>query len=175
MPDRDLNHPVWEVYNLLRTARLNCKYYTGLLNSAEQKNWWIQLVIAASLPTSTVAGYEIWATGAGSFIWAGVLLLASTLAFLQPFLKLSDKIKTYDSILTGYLTLDYDLQELRVKINNSQAYNSSHKKLFEAAQKRKKKVGIREQGIKLNKPLRDQCTKEVDKELPAKNFYIPEE
>ena len=94
---------------------------------------------------------------------------------MQPFLKLSDKIKTYDSILTGYLTLDYDLQELKIKITNSQAYNTSHKKLFEAAQKRKKRVGIREQGIKLNKSLRNECTKEVDKELPAKNFYIPEE
>ena len=70
MSERDLNHPVWEVYNLLRTARLNCKYYGGLLHNAERINWWIQLIIAISLPTSAIAGFEIWATGAGSLFWA---------------------------------------------------------------------------------------------------------
>lgn len=174
MTSRDLNHPVWEVYNLLRTARLNSKYYSEKLHRVERTNTLMQIIIAASLPSSAIAGFQIWTTGLGNYIWGGVLILASSLAFLQPFLKLSEKIKKYDSILNGYLMLDYDIQELRGKISNNRAYTSSHKKLFEQALKRKKSVGIKEQGIKLDKKLRDKCTLEVKDELPAENFFIPE-
>ena len=175
MTERDLNHPVWDVYNLLRTSRLNGKYYSEKLHKVEKLNTSMQLIIAASLPSSAIAGFQIWTEGPGNYIWSGVLVLASTLAFLQPFLKLSEKIKKYDSILNGYLMLDYDLQELRGKISNSGKYTASHKKLFEQALKRKNSVGIKEQGIELDKKLRNRCTIEVKKELPAENFFVPEE
>ena len=98
MSERDRNHPVWEVYNLLRTARLNCKYYSEKLHKVEKASTSMQIIIAASLPSSAVARLQIWTTGWGNYIWSGVLILASTLAFLQPFFKLSEKIKKYDSI-----------------------------------------------------------------------------
>ena len=170
---RNLEHPVWDVYNLLRTARLNQKYYLEKLHRVEKLNMAMQIIIAASLPTSAVASYQIWNTELGGPAWSFVLLLASTLALLQPFLKLSEKIKTYDSILNGYLTLDFDLQELRGKISHSNSYSVSHRKLFEQALKRKKNVGLKEQGLKLDKKLRTKCAEEVRKELPAKNFFIP--
>lgn len=108
-------------------------------------------------------------------MWKSILVLVSLLAFLQPFLKLSDRIKKYDSILNGYLILDYDLQDLRIRICNAKKYTPSHVKQFEAAQKRKKNVGLKEQGLKLDKKLREKYTYEVKKELPAKDFFIPEE
>ncbi len=174
MTNRDLNHSVWEVYNLLRTARLNSKYYSEKLHRVERLNTTMQIVIAASLPSSAIAGFQIWTVGLGNVIWNVVLVASSMLAFVQPFLKLSEKIKKYDSILNGYLMLDYDLQELRGKISNSRKYNSSHKRLFEQALKRKKNVGIKEQGIKVDTKLRNKCTLEVNNELPAENFYVPE-
>jgi len=175
MGNRDLEHPVWEVYGLLRTARLNFKYYSVKLHRIEQLNLTFQIVIAASLPSSAFAGYEIWKTGTGSTSWGVLLIIASVFAFLQPFFKLTDKIKKYDSIVNGYHILDFDMQELRAKISNSRGYSKAHKKLYEAALKRKKAVGVKESGIKLNKALRDQCAIDVDRELPSKNFYIPEE
>jgi len=175
MDNRNLEHPVWAVYGLFRTARLNVKYYSVKLHRIERLNLLFQIVIAASLPSSTMAGYEIWKSGTGSLFWGALLVVASTFAFLQPFLKLSDKIKKYDSIINGYLTLDYDIQELSAKISNSGSYNKTHQKLYESALKRKKMVGVKEKGIKLDKSLRDKCKAEVDSELPSKNFYIPEE
>jgi hypothetical protein len=175
MDNRDLEHPVWEVYGLLRTARLNFKYYSVKLDRMERLNFIFQIVIAAALPSSTFAGYEIWKTGTGSTLWGVLLIVASVFAFLQPFLKLTDKIKKYDAIVNGYHILDFDMQELRAKISNSRNYTKAHHKLYEAALKRKKAVGVKESGIKLDKSLRDKCTVEVGRELPSKNFYIPEE
>ena len=175
MGNRNLDHPVWEVYGLLRTARLNVKYYSAKLHFVERLNLTIQITIAASLPSSAIAGYEIWTKGAGSTLWGVLLIIASILAFLQPFLRLTDKIKKFDSIVNGYLTLDYDMQELRAKISNSRKYSPAHTKIYEEALKRKKSVGIKEKGIKLDKALRNSCKKEVDDELPSKNFFIPEE
>ena len=47
--------------------------------------------------------------------------------------------------------------------------------MYEAALKRKKTVGVKEKGIKLNKKLRDSCATEVENELPSENFFIPED
>ena len=112
MTDRNLDHPVWEVYKLQRTARLSVKYYTIKLERLERINIFIQIVIAASLPTSTIAGFSYWTTSEGNQIWGYILAFASLLAFLQPFLKLTEKIKKFDSILSGYMVLDYDVQKL---------------------------------------------------------------
>ncbi|MEZ8056080.1 hypothetical protein [Vibrio atlanticus] len=145
------------------------------LQNIERLNLFIQVLIAASLPSSAIAGFSYWATESGSQLWGYLLATASFFAFLQPFLKLTDKIKKLDSILNGYLVLDYDMQKLVGKISNAQRYTSAHQKVFESALDRKKNVGIKEKGIKINKTLRDKCTVEVNDELPAKNFFVPKD
>jgi len=175
LSERNLEHPVWEVYKLQRTARLSVKYYSKKLERIEQLNLAMQIVIAASLPTSAIAGFSYWTTDSGSEFWGYILAFASLLSFLQPFLKLTDKIKRYDSLITGYLVLDYDVQKLIGKIVNAQKYTTTHQKAFELALERKKHVGVKEQGISIDEKLREKCTEEVKLELPAENFFIPKD
>lgn len=59
MAERNLYHPVWHVYDLLKTARLNDLYFSAKLQFAESLQMSFQLLLAATVPSSAVAGFEI--------------------------------------------------------------------------------------------------------------------
>lgn len=173
--ERNLTHPVWDVYDSLRTARLNVLYYEHKLHRAESALSWMQIILAAAVPSSAIAGFDIWDFGIGPYAWEIFVSISSLVAFIQPFLGLPKKVKQYSELIDGYKILYYDLQNVRQKVTQDKAYGNSHKKLFNAAQKRRKSLEVKETGIKLDKRLRDKCEDEVEKALPAKNFYLPPE
>jgi hypothetical protein len=172
---RNLTHPVWNIYDQLKTARLNVLYYEAKLQFAERAQTSIQVILAATVPSSTVAGFDIWDFGLGQYAWELFASSASSIAFIQPFLGLTKKVKTFDELVSGYKTLYYDLQDIRQKIEEEKSYTNSHKKLFNAAKERRKRLEIKETGISVNKKLRRKCQEAVKNELPAKNFFIPDE
>lgn len=173
--ERNLSHPVWNIYDLLKTARLNVLYYERKLHNAERTLLTMQIVLAAAVPSSAIAGLEIWDFGLGDYAWEIFTSFASFVAFIQPFLGLPKKSKKYSELVDGYKILFYDLKDIREKIEEDKAYNSSHKKLFEAAKDRRKKLEVKETGIKLDKKLRTSCQEAVKRELPGKYFYLPPE
>jgi len=173
--NRDKKHPVWNVYDLLRTARLNVLYYSYKLDKTNKIQFIMQIILAATVPSSTIAGLEIWNFGLGKYSWEVLAILSSIFALIQPLLNFSTHSNKYKKIIDGYKILYYDLNDLKQKIEEDKSYSSPHKKLFNTAKVRRKKLEVSETGIALNKRLRRKCQKEVKNELPACNFYIPEE
>lgn len=172
---RDLNHPVWNIYDLLKTARLNVLYYEYKLHSTENMMLTMQIILAAAVPSSAIAGFKIWDFGLGQYSWEIFVSFSTFVAFIQPFLGLPKKSKIYSGLVDSYKILYYDLQDIRQKIEEDKIYNTQHKKLFKAAKERRKKLEVRETGIKLNKRLQKKCQAAVKKELPGKKFYLPKE
>jgi len=87
------DHPVWEVYDLYRTARLNVKYYSELLHRTEIKNFLLDLILLCSAPTSAVAGLWFWETEIGHEVWKYFGVIAAFAAVLKPlFVKLHPKV-----------------------------------------------------------------------------------
>lgn len=172
---RNLNHPVWNIYDQLKTARLNVLYYEEKLCSSETTQMWMQIILAATVPSSAIAGFKVWDFWIGEYAWEFLIYFSSLIAFIQPFLGLPKKSKKYDELVTGYKILFYDLQDIRQKIEEDQAYTNTHKKLFKAAKDRRKKLEVQETGIKVDKKLRKKCQDAVSVELPGKQFYIPNE
>lgn len=173
--ERDLTHPVWNVYDTLKTARLNILYYEEKLKKTERMLLGIQIILAATVPSSAISGFKIWDFGLGQYAWEILVAFSSFVAFLQPFLGLPKKVKTYSELVDGYKVLYFDLVELKQKVEDDQAYSSPHKKLLKAARDRRKKLEVRETGIPLDKRLRKKCQEAVKLELPAKIFFIPKE
>jgi len=172
---RNLNHPVWNVYDQLKTARLNVLYYEHKLHNTETIMITSQVILAAAVPSSAIAGFEIWDFWLGEYAWEIFVSFSSFVAFIQPFLGLPKKAKKYSVLIDGYKTLYYDLQDIRHKIEEDKTYNTQHKKLFKTAKDRRKKLEVRETGIKLNKRLQKKYQEAVKKELPGKSFYLPPE
>lgn len=172
---RDRDNPVWEVYNLLRTARLNKKYYTHKLKNVEDLNILIQIIIAAAVSTSAIATLPVWDSENGLIVWRIFTTIATIVSFIYPFMRLSNKIKKIDSILIGYTMLENDLMELRSEIATTKKFTKSHKSDYKKAFNRKKKLSIDERGIRVVEKLIIKLQKEVNRELPSKSFYLPKE
>jgi hypothetical protein len=172
---RDMNHPVWNIYDSLRTARLNILYYEDKLHRAELMIMVTQITLAAAVPSSAVAGFKLWDFGLGEYAWEIFVSFSSLVAFIQPFLGLPKKSKNYSELVDGYKILYYDLQDIKQKIEEDKKYNAQHKELFKAAKDRRNKLEVKETGIKLDKKLREKHQEAVRKELPGKQFYLPPE
>jgi len=137
---RNMNHPVWNIYDLLRTARLNVLYYEDKLHSTERTIMIMQITLAAAVPSSAIAGFKLWDFWLGEYAWEIFVSFSSFVAFIQPFLGLPKKSKKYSELVDGYKILYYDLQDIKQKIEEDKNYNSQHKKLFKAAKDRRKKT-----------------------------------
>ncbi len=172
---RNLNHPVWNIYDLIKTARLNVLYYEHKLQSAEKTMVTMQIILAAAVPSSAIAGFEIWDFWLGKYAWEIFVSSSSLIAFIQPFLGLPKKTKKYGELVDGYKILYYDLNNIKQSIEEDKSYSTEHKSLFKAAKERRKKLEVRETGISLNKRLRKYYQEVVKKELPGENFYLPPE
>lgn len=104
-----------------------------------------------------------------------LLTLSAFIAFIQPFMALPKKIKKYEGLVSKYKILYYDMQDIRHEIEGDQAYTDKHKKLFQVAKNRRKILEAEQTGFTENKRLNRKCQRAVKRELPGRNFYIPEE
>jgi hypothetical protein len=167
-------HPVWDVYNLLRTARLNVKYYSARLAFLQRSNFWLEIVLAISAPSSAIAGLWFWQYSMGQVVWKIFAVIAAFFAILKPFLKLPERIKRFEETLTGYRTLDNDLQNIAVKIRQQGTYDEEIKGQFDRAFNRKIAISTQEPEVREKIKLKNNCEAEVLSELPHAHFYIPE-
>ena len=86
----DTKHPVWDVYDEYKTARLNVRYYEKKVSRLRHRNLLIEIVLALSV-SSGVAGLWLWETAVGGIIWKVLTTLAAFLAVIKPLVKLSDQ------------------------------------------------------------------------------------
>lgn len=169
-----LDHPVWMVYNLQRTACLNAKYYGHKLRALEFKARWIDVIIAVSAPTSGVAGLALWQSSMGKEIWTWTPAIATLLIVWKAATKTTAKLKELEKRVTAYQSMLYDLKEISDKVLAERKFSTSSQKLYEAAQKRYGSVFRMppdEKKPKLEKKFRE----DVLREMPADSFFIPEE
>ncbi len=169
------DHPVWEVYDLYRTARLNVKYYSELLHITERNNFVLELILLCSAPTSAVAGLWFWESSIGHEVWKYFGIIAAFAAVLKPLLSLPKKMKEYESLLSGYRMLDHDLHEIKSTITHKRKYDQSAQAEYKKAMKRKGVLVGKDPDAKEKKKIKQRCEMEVHSELPRDSFYIPEE
>jgi hypothetical protein len=168
-------HPVWGVYDRLRSARLSVKYFACQLHSVERTNFWLDLILFASAPTSAIAGLTLWHSVNGELIWQGMGIVAAFIAVIKPLLALPKRIKEYESILAGYRTLEYDLMELKTNIEQRGKYDAPLQAEFRKALQREKALIGKNPESKESAQLKAKCQAEVIRELPAASFFIPQE
>ena len=164
-------HPVWDVYGQFRTARFNVHYYEKRLTSPKRWNFAIELIIALSVPT--IAGLWVWSTTIGNIFWQSITAVAAILAIVKPLLGLANKIQENSEVLTKWRVLDGEFEKLTMSISQYRRYDETMRdqflKLLET------KTTIKEPPEEPSSKLCQKCFDQVDRELPADNFFIPEE
>jgi hypothetical protein len=168
------SHPVWDVYDLHRTVRLNAKYYAARLNSLERCNFWIELVLAVSA-SSTITSLWLWTTPLGQTFWKVFGVATALLAIAKPLLKLTDRIRRMERVQCAYDALDHDLYRLSVQISQAKSYTPQmQKQFFDAISRKGQLVKDRVEG-RMYVRLRRRCEQAVISELPVDRFFIPKE
>ena len=166
---------MWAVYDRLRSASLSVKYYGCRLQHVERVNFWLDLMLFAAAPSSTIAGLGFWKFGMGPFAWQALGAIAAIIAIVKPLLGLAKRIKEYEGMLVGYRTLEYDLMELRTSVSQKRKYDTTLQAQFQKVQQRERVLIGKTPDPRENARLKARCQAEVLKELPADSFFVPEE
>jgi hypothetical protein len=174
MQDRT-NSPAWGVYDLYRTARLNVRYYSARLHEVEMLNMGMEIVIAATAPTSAIAALWFWDTPVGSATWKTLGVIAAIAAVTKPIMMLPKKMKAYNEVLAGYRALEHDLYEIKEMIIQNRKYGKEQQLDYKKALKRKGVLAAKDPETKQDKSLIKRLVTEINHELPAASFYIPSE
>lgn len=171
----ETDHPVWSVYDRLRTARLNVKYYCGRLARFESISFWLDLLLAATAPTSAVAGLWFWDTEWGKPVWKLLAVVAALAAVIKPLLHLTKRIKDYETLVSGYRVLEFDLMQVKIGIEQKRKYDSALQAEFRRAQDRERNLVAKNPESNEHLKLKIACRHEVNQELPSEAFFVPEE
>lgn len=169
------DHPVWSVYDKLRSACLNVKYYSRRLQTLERLNFGLEFLIGATAPSSAVAALWFWNTEYGQTAWKYLAIIAAVAAVCKPLLNLTRRIKEYESILSGYRTLEYDLREIRTLIEQKKKYDHALQIEFKKAVQREKTLIAKNPETRECARIKRKCEEEVRQHFPPKNFFVPEE
>ena len=169
------DHPVWTVYDRLRSARLSAKYYGRRLQSYERQNFALELILLASAPTSAIAGLWFWKQDIGQTVWQWMGVIAAIAAVLKPLLGLTKKIKEFEGMFVGYRTLEYDLMEIRTSVEQKKKFDAALQADLKKAIQRERALISKVPEPTENKAVRQICQSEVLRELPPEAFYVPEE
>ena len=168
------NHPVWDLYNEYRTARLSTLYYEKQLTVSKRWNLMIEIILAATA-SSGIAGLWFWGTFAGGVIWKGILTIAALLAVIKPFVNLAGQIQQKSELLEYWRSHGNDLYILIVLVKQRKSYDNEIRNRFISMIKAKKGIIQKEPAEGVNEKLRERCYNQVNEELPCNNFFIPEE
>jgi hypothetical protein len=170
----DDNHPVWDVYDQLRTARLNEKYYGVRLQKYERINFWSEIIVAFTSSSSAIAGLAFWNTSAGNDLWKVLLVFSAVIATTKPFLNLTKKIRAYEELLAGYRLLCHDLKNLKININQKQDYSAKHKNEFKKIIEKQRLLATKSPESTEKSKVKADCQNFVLNEYPTSAFYVPE-
>lgn len=171
---RNLQHPVWDIYDEYRTARLNVKINEYQLAAFKKYNFLIEFILALTA-SSSVASFWFWQSATGEVAWKYLSVLTAIIAILKPLLNLSGKIQKFSEILTDFKSLEHDFHKLTILINQQQRYDPEFKEQFFYLLDQKGFINQKNNEESIKKSKKQEFENQVINELPANIFYIPEE
>lgn len=169
------DHPVWSVYDRLRSARLSVKYYACKLQQLERANFWLEFLLLATAPTSAVAGLWFWDSELGNLVWKSFAIPAAIVAVAKPLLHLPKRMKDYEGVLSGYRILEFDLMEIKIGIEQKLRYDAALQAEFKRVQQRERILVGKTPEAQEDAKVKATCQKQVLMELPTDSFFVPEE
>lgn len=167
------NHPVWEVYDLHRTCRLNVKYWSAKLVSLRRKNFCLEYILMATAPSSAIAGLVFWNTTYGKSAWSILICVTAIIAVAKPLLKLSDKLEKLQKVVTLYKSVEFQVEALENDIQREDEYSTTMVNTYKNLANQVGEISKDEPTESIDQDLRKSCYKEVNEELPFTHFYEP--
>jgi hypothetical protein len=174
VPSNKKDHPVWELYDEIRTARLNVKGLQHELKWLRRKSITLDVIIATS-GASSIGGLWFLQNGIGATLWRSLGVVAIVCAVVKPFLPYTENRITNARLLTSYRVLEHDLHCISVGVKERKHYDDQAKAEFRTAMMRKEELVKQTEGTCPRKQVILKLWAEINNELPEGGFYIPKE
>ena len=169
------DNPVWAVYDKLRTAFMNVRYYERRLQQTERMNFILDITLAIAAPSSAVAKLWVWDSTIGNISWTLMLTIAAFVSVIKPFLNLTKRIKNYEALVFGYRMLHFDLYEIKTSIDTSKKYDKNMQIEFKKSLQREKTLIGNCQETYENVAVKKQAQNETLDRYPIESFFVPKE
>jgi len=168
------NHPVWDVYNEQRTARLSVLYYECKLRNLKKLNSLGEFILAASAPSGAV-GVIFFQTVLSGILWSILLATASIIAIAKPIFNIPNKIQKYSELLGAWRQLDDELNKLKICVKLNSDYSAEARRDFLLLLEVKSSIVKQEAKEEEDRKLKKRCYEQVKLELPDDDYFVPEE
>lgn len=162
---------VWQLYDALRTALLNKKYYGCRLVVQRRLNFWLEWILAFATSTA-VAAWAIWKQDFGANLWAVIGAIAVILSITKPLLKLPEDLERLGRLHTGFTAAHADLTALVEEVRATRGVTPEHVAEYQRIRTRLHELATHDDP-RPNTRLKEQCTQEVLNELPQEQFWSP--
>ncbi|MCA1702866.1 MAG: hypothetical protein LC808_06175 [Actinobacteria bacterium] len=166
-------HPVWEVYDRLRTARLTYYYYAAKAASVSKKNRALEILLAVTVSSSAFAGLPAWKGGLGRTIWLVLSGIGALVAVAKPILKLTESLAVYEKVAARYRAFESELQGLGEAIGRSDIYDDSLRQRYNEISAAIRKSAEDEPVEPWDEALRQRLFEQIRRELPNESFFLP--
>ncbi|HKO58240.1 MAG TPA: hypothetical protein VJ276_20410 [Thermoanaerobaculia bacterium] len=162
-----------EIYDRLRDALFNRKYYGAKLVAARRLNKTFDIMLAL-LTSGAIGSWVIWKTPAGRQVWAVLASVAAVLAVVKPFIGWPEDIERYAYLHAGYTGLYFELKQLANEMKIERGVSPALHARFREASARYAKLGSHDD-ISPSPRLMKRCYEEVLREIPADLLWVPAE
>jgi hypothetical protein len=163
---------VAQVYNLLRTARLNVLYYEESLSRWTSFIRGHDFIVAVSGGASPLAFLKRSSAPAGSQLWFYLTLVASVAGILKPILRLDKQVSLYSELVTHYRELFHELKCIADDIQSEKDFPPSMEKSFIRCRLREGDLQKKEPPPDRRKTKRLQAV--VEKEYDINSLWFPD-
>jgi hypothetical protein len=163
------------IYDAYRDAALNRLYYGIKLARYRQLNFWVEIAIAIGATGSGgIAGFAVWGTIPGSYVWLVISGLAAVLALVKPVLQLGGRIENYTKLYAGYTNVFLELKEVVEDIAVAHAISERTRERYVGSRQLLRELAPLadpDRTQRLITKLQDQ----VNREIPPENLWVPDD
>lgn len=161
------------LYDDYRKALLNRKYYGYRLDFYLKVNSASDYIVMFGT-SGTIAGASYWKTRFGTICWSLLGTIVAVLTIVRKAGNLSKKIEKYSKLYSEYNNLFYDLQSIVKEVHALRGVSSEMAARLGNATKRIRDLAA-DDDPKPSERLRRRCFEEVNREIPVRTLWYPEE
>jgi hypothetical protein len=166
-------HPIWDLYDEFRTARLNVKCL-----QAEIRDWTrasnISEILIALSSTASIGGFWFFQNWVGGYVWKTIGAAAVVCTILKRVFRVQDALRFREGLLVEYKILDHDFHDLVIQVSQKRSYTPYLQQEFAKLRKRKRELERHAKGFDPSRNLIGRCQELVETELPSDKFFIPD-
>ncbi|MDE2166103.1 MAG: hypothetical protein KGJ66_07175 [Alphaproteobacteria bacterium] len=169
---RQLHEQLSVLYDDLRTACFNKKYYGRQLTIARRSNNATEFILAITASGTGIGSWEAFQAGIGHDVWVALATASALIAILKPIVKLADRVERYAKLHGEYSKLFATLQSVAGQVRMNQSFTPELQKVHQTAQATFSKLADDDDPSPSARVLKE-LQRQVNEEIPADRLWLP--